>query len=155
MSTNTIDTEKATTPETGAPKPKGKGTGREESQARKEGGPGQEAGGQTDSGSYQQKGRSDRAAEAGQDYGGPIVTVGGLVFIAATNHDRKFRAFDKTTGELLWETTLPLSGNATPITYQLAGRQYVVICATGGKGRDGKSGGIYVAFALPTDGGRP
>jgi len=84
-----------------------------------------------------------------ENYGGPMVTAGGLVFIAATNFDRKFRAFDKATGQLLWETTLPLSGNATPITYQLDGRQYVAICATGGKGRDGKSGGIYVAFALP------
>jgi quinoprotein glucose dehydrogenase len=85
-----------------------------------------------------------------ENYGGPIVTAGGLVFIAATNFDRKFRAFDKATGKLLWEATLPLGGNATPITYELAGKQYVVIYATGGKaGRDGASGGIYVAFALP------
>jgi quinoprotein glucose dehydrogenase len=84
-----------------------------------------------------------------ENYGGPIVTAGGLVFIAATNYDRKFRAFDKSTGKLLWETTLPFSGNATPITYQLGGRQYVVIYATGGKsGKWGGSGGIYVAFAL-------
>jgi quinoprotein glucose dehydrogenase len=85
-----------------------------------------------------------------ENYGGPIVTAGGLVFIAATNFDRKFRAFDKSTGQLLWETTLPFSGNATPITYQLAGRQYVVIYANGGKaGRTGPSGGVYVAYALP------
>jgi quinoprotein glucose dehydrogenase len=85
-----------------------------------------------------------------ENYGGPIVTAGGLVFIAATNFDRKFRAFDKATGKLLWETTLPFSGNATPITYETGGRQYVVIYATGGKaGRGGPSGGIYVAFALP------
>ena len=85
-----------------------------------------------------------------ENYGGPIVTAGGLVFIAATNFDKKFRAFDKRTGRLLWETTLPLSGNATPITYELGGRQYVVIYATGGKaGREKPSGGIYVAFALP------
>jgi quinoprotein glucose dehydrogenase len=85
-----------------------------------------------------------------ENYGGPVVTAGGLVFIAATNFDRKFRAFDKATGKLLWETTLPLSGNATPITYMMNGRQYVVIYATGGKsGRaGGASGGIYVAFAL-------
>jgi quinoprotein glucose dehydrogenase len=83
-----------------------------------------------------------------ENYGGPIVTAGGLVFIGATNFDKKFRAFDKATGAILWETTLPLSGNATPITYELNGRQYVVIYATGGKsGRE--SGGIYVAFALP------
>jgi len=84
-----------------------------------------------------------------ENYGGPIVTAGGLVFIAATNYDRKFRAFDKATGKLLWETTLPMSGNATPITYELGGKQYVVIYATGGKsGKWGPSGGVYVAFSL-------
>jgi hypothetical protein len=50
------------------------------------------------------------------NYGGPIVTAGGLVFMAATNFDRKFRAFDKKTGKLLWEATLPFPGNATPAT---------------------------------------
>ena len=90
-----------------------------------------------------------------ENYGGPIVTAGGLVFIAATNFDRKFRAFDKQTGKLLWETTLPMSGNATPITYEAGGKQYVVIYATGGKaGRYGPSGGIYVAYALSSNGGR-
>jgi quinoprotein glucose dehydrogenase len=85
-----------------------------------------------------------------ENYGGPIVTAGGLVFIGATNFDRKFRAFDKRTGQLLWESTLPMAGNATPITYELGGRQYVVICATGGKGgRGAPSGAVYVAFALP------
>ena len=85
-----------------------------------------------------------------ENYGGPIVTAGGLVFIGATNFDRKFRAFDKLTGKLLWETTLPMAGNATPATYQVGGRQYVVIYATGGKGRrEDPKGGIYVAFALP------
>jgi quinoprotein glucose dehydrogenase len=83
-----------------------------------------------------------------ENYGGPIVTAGGLVFIGATNHDRKFHAFDKATGELLWETTLPFSGNATPATYEVDGRQFVVIAAGGGKSR-GPSGGAYVAFALP------
>jgi quinoprotein glucose dehydrogenase len=84
-----------------------------------------------------------------ENYGGPVVTAGGLVFIAATNYDRKFRAFDKTTGKLLWETTLPMAGNATPITYELGGKQYVVIYATGGKsGKWGPSGGVYMAFAL-------
>ena len=85
-----------------------------------------------------------------ENYGGPIVTAGGLLFIAATNFDRQIRAFDKATGRLLWQATLPLAGNATPITYQVRGRQYVVICATGGKaGNDRPSGAIYVAFALP------
>jgi quinoprotein glucose dehydrogenase len=85
-----------------------------------------------------------------ENYGGPIVTAGGLVFIGATNFDRKFRAFDKSTGKLLWETTLPMAGNATPATYETGGRQFVVICATGGKGRkQDPKGGIYVAFAIP------
>lgn len=84
-----------------------------------------------------------------ENYGGPIVTAGGLVFIGATNHDRKFRAFDKATGALLWETTLPSSGNATPSVYEVNGRQFVVIAAGGGKSQQGGPGGVYVAFALP------
>jgi quinoprotein glucose dehydrogenase len=85
-----------------------------------------------------------------ENYGGPIVTAGGLVFIAATNFDHKFRAFDKSTGALLWEDVLPFSGNATPITYELNGRQYVVIYANGGKApRGSPTGAAYVAYALP------
>ena len=84
-----------------------------------------------------------------ENYGGPIVTAGGLVFIGATNYDKKFRAFDKATGNLLWETTLPFAGNATPATYAVNGRQYVVIAAGGGKDLKSASGGVYVAFALP------
>jgi quinoprotein glucose dehydrogenase len=84
-----------------------------------------------------------------ENYGGPIVTAGGLVFIGATNFDRKFRAFDKSTGQLLWETTLPFAGNATPATYEVNGRQFVVIAAGGGKDSQHPSGGVYVAFALP------
>ena len=83
-----------------------------------------------------------------ENYGGPVVTAGGLLFIAATNHDRKFHAFDKATGDLLWETTLPAAGNATPATYQVNGRQFVVVAAGGGKS-GAPSGGSYVAFALP------
>jgi quinoprotein glucose dehydrogenase len=98
------------------------------------------------------KGMRDTGTE---NYGGPIVTAGGVLFIGATNFDRKFRAFDKATGKLLWETTLPFSGNATPATYQIAGRQFIVIAAGGGKGRRGEaSGGAYVAFALPAKNGR-
>lgn len=85
-----------------------------------------------------------------ENYGGPIVTAGGLVFIAATNYDKKIRAFDKDTGKLLWEATLPYSGNATPATYMVNGRQYVVIAATGAKGdRESGTRGLFVAFALP------
>jgi quinoprotein glucose dehydrogenase len=86
-----------------------------------------------------------------ENYGGAIVTAGGLVFIAATNHDRKVRAFDKATGALLWEATMPSSGNATPATYEVNGRQYLVVAAGGGKSRSGGPGGVYVAFALPRD----
>jgi len=82
-----------------------------------------------------------------EQYGGPIVTAGGLVFIAATQ-DEKFRAFDKLTGKLLWQTTLPAAGYATPATYSVHGKQYVVIAAGGGK-LGTKSGDAYVAFALP------
>ena len=82
------------------------------------------------------------------NYGGPLVTAGGVLFIAATNFDRKFRAFDKTTGAQLWETTLPAAGNATPATYTVSGRQYVVIVCGGGK-NGAPSGSAIVAFALP------
>jgi quinoprotein glucose dehydrogenase len=90
-----------------------------------------------------------------QNYGGPVVTAGGLLFIAATNYDSKIRAFDKSSGELLWEATLPFSGNATPATYSINGRQYVVIAAGGGRDFKGKSGGVYVAFALPEESASP
>ncbi|MGB2637317.1 MAG: PQQ-binding-like beta-propeller repeat protein, partial [Candidatus Acidiferrum sp.] len=84
-----------------------------------------------------------------ENYGGPVVTAGGLLFIGASDFDRKLRAFDKATGELLWEATLPFAGNATPATYAVNGRQYVVIAAGGGKDLKSPSGGVYVAFALP------
>ncbi len=82
-----------------------------------------------------------------ENYGGPVVTAGGVVFIGATNYDAKFRAFDKATGELLWETTLPAAGNATPATYEVDGRQFVVIATSSGKSRT-QAPARYVAFAL-------
>jgi quinoprotein glucose dehydrogenase len=93
------------------------------------------------------KGMADTGSE---NIGGPVVTAGGLLFIAATNFDHKIRAFDKTTGKLLWEAALPFAGNATPATYEVHGRQFVVI-ATGGNylNTRGPLGGVYVAFALP------
>jgi quinoprotein glucose dehydrogenase len=84
-----------------------------------------------------------------ESYGGPIVTAGGLVFIGATCFDKKFRAFNSSTGELLWESLLPFSGTATPATYEVNGRQFVVISAGGGRDPKSPSGGVYVAFALP------
>jgi len=85
-----------------------------------------------------------------ENYGGPVVTAGGLLFIGATQ-DEKFRAFDKATGELLWQTDLPAGGYATPSVYEVDGRQYIVIAAGGGK-MGTKSGDTYVAFALPPEG---
>jgi quinoprotein glucose dehydrogenase len=84
-----------------------------------------------------------------ENYGGPLVTAGGLLFIGASIHDRRFRAFDKLDGKLLWEAALPFSADATPITYQVDGRQYVAIFASGGKERGGSGGGVYLAYALP------
>ena len=99
-------------------------------------------------------GEYPKLAEAGvrntgsDNYGGPVVTENGLLFIGATTYDRKFHAFDKRTGALLWEATLPASGNATPSLYMLNGKEYVVIACGGGK-NGAPSGGSIVAFALP------
>lgn len=82
-----------------------------------------------------------------ENYGGPVVTAGGLLFIAASK-DGKLRAFNKRTGKLLWETDLPAPGFATPSVYSVAGKQYIVIACGGGK-LNTKSGDAYVAFALP------
>jgi quinoprotein glucose dehydrogenase len=82
-----------------------------------------------------------------ENYGGAVVTASGLLFIAATK-DGKFRVFDKKTGKILWETTLPAAGFATPSTYQINGKQYVV-SACGGTKLGTKKGNQYVAFALP------
>jgi quinoprotein glucose dehydrogenase len=81
------------------------------------------------------------------NYGGPVVTAGGLVFIAATL-DEMIRAFDRKTGRILWEAKLPAAGYATPSTYMIDGRQYIVIACGGGK-LGTKSDDAYVAFALP------
>ncbi len=87
-------------------------------------------------------------APTGTDnYGGPLVTGGGLVVIAASR-DEKIRAFDKDTGKILWEAPLPAAGYASPSTYVVNNRQYIVIACGGGKLKT-KSGDRYVAFALP------
>lgn len=80
------------------------------------------------------------------NYGGPVVTASGLVFIAATM-DQQIRAFDKKTGKVVWVHSLPFGGFATPVTYEVNGRQYIAIACGGGRG--GKTGSLYVAFALP------
>ncbi len=81
-----------------------------------------------------------------ENYGGPVVTAGGLVFIASTL-DERIRAFDKNTGEELWTADLPAAGYATPAVYAVNGKQYVVIACGGGK-LNTKSGDSYVAFSL-------
>jgi quinoprotein glucose dehydrogenase len=83
-----------------------------------------------------------------ENYGGGIVTANGLFIIAATSYDKKMHIFDKATGDLLWETTLPFAGNATPAIYQVDGREFIVIGCGGGKSK-APTGGTYVAFALP------
>ena len=82
-----------------------------------------------------------------ENYGGPVVTAGGLVFIAASK-DGKIRAFDKRNGKLLWEAKLPAPGFATPSVYEMDGKEYLVIACGGGK-LGTQSGDSYVAFALP------
>jgi len=82
-----------------------------------------------------------------ENYGGPVVTAGNVLFIAATE-DSMFRAFDKRTGEILWETQLPASAFATPSTYTVNGKQFVVVACGGSKGGT-PAGDSYVAFALP------
>jgi quinoprotein glucose dehydrogenase len=84
-----------------------------------------------------------------ENYGGPVVTAGGLVFIGATIFDKKLRAFDAATGRLLWETQLPFAGTATPATYMVGGRQYLVIESNNARDRKAPQGMSYVAFALP------
>ena len=83
-----------------------------------------------------------------QNYGGSVATAGGLLFIGATLFDNKLHAYDKRTGELLWETVLPAAAASSPAVYEAGGKQFVLIGAGGGK-FGGRSGGTYHAFALP------
>jgi quinoprotein glucose dehydrogenase len=82
-----------------------------------------------------------------ENYGGPIVTAGGLIFIAASK-DEHIRAFDRKTGKEVWKYKLPAGGYATPSTFEVDGKQYLVIACGGGK-MGTKSGDSYVAFGLP------
>ncbi|MEA2735459.1 MAG: quinoprotein glucose dehydrogenase [Humisphaera sp.] len=91
-----------------------------------------------------------------ENFGGPLVTAGGIVFCAGTR-DLKIRAFDSSTGEELWSAKLPFGGFAPPAVYEVNGKQYVVIAATGGgklsvpplPGATPEVGDAYVAFTLP------
>jgi quinoprotein glucose dehydrogenase len=84
-----------------------------------------------------------------ENYGGGVVTAGGVLFIGATLFDNKFHAFDKSNGKLLWEATLPAAGNATPAIYEAGGREFVVIAAGGIHNKKGKPSTSYIAFSLP------
>lgn len=98
-------------------------------------------------GEYEQLTREGIPATGTRNYGGPVVTAGGLLIIAASS-DAKLRIFDKSTGELLWQYQLPAAGYATPSTYETGGRQYIVITCSGGK-LGTVSGDRYIAFSLP------
>ncbi len=84
-----------------------------------------------------------------ENYGGPVVTAGGVLFIAATVIDKKIRAYDKRDGKLLWEYVLPFPANVTPAVYEIDGREYLVVASGGGREPKLPTGGVYVAFALP------
>ena len=84
-----------------------------------------------------------------ENYGGPIVTAGGLVFIGATIYDHTFRAFNAQSGELLWSADLPYAGVATPATYLANGKQFVVIASSNARNPKAPQGAAYVAFSLP------
>jgi quinoprotein glucose dehydrogenase len=98
-------------------------------------------------GEYQALTKKGVAPTGTDNYGGPLVSAGGLLFIAASK-DEQFRAFDKHTGQILWSATLPAAGYASPSTYAVHGKQYVVIACGGGK-LNTKSGDQFVAFSLP------
>lgn len=100
-------------------------------------------------GEYPELAAAGKKNTGSENYGGPLVTAGGVLFIGASIFDKKFRAFDKATGELLYAAELPFAGNATPVTYEVNNCQHVVIAAGGGKNLKSPTGGVYVAFALP------
>jgi quinoprotein glucose dehydrogenase len=100
-------------------------------------------------GSYPELVAAGMADTGTENYGGPILTAGGVLFIGATLFDHKLHAFDPKNGKLLWEGDLPFAGNATPSTYMIDGKQYIVIATSGSRNPKGSQGAAYVAFALP------
>jgi quinoprotein glucose dehydrogenase len=100
-------------------------------------------------GEYPELAAKGMANTGTENYGGPLVTAGGLVIISATNFDRRIRAFNSATGKLLWSGELPYSGDATPATYMIDGKQYIVIATSGARNGKEPQGAAYVAFALP------
>jgi glucose dehydrogenase len=99
-------------------------------------------------GAYPELARQGITNTGTENYGGPVVTAGGLLFIGATVYDRKFHAFDTRNGKLLWQYELPFAGMATPSTYMIDGRQYVVTVSSGGRDPKSPVGGSYIAFAV-------
>jgi glucose dehydrogenase len=100
-------------------------------------------------GEYPALAKQGLANTGSENYGGPVVTAGGVLFIGATVYDHTIRAFDTATGKLLWHADLPFAGVATPATYMIDGRQYVVIATSNARTPNEPQGGIYLAFALP------
>jgi len=99
-------------------------------------------------GEYEELKRQGLPRTGTENFGGPTVTAGGLVFCAGTR-DEKIRAFDKDSGDELWSAKLPWGGYAPPTVYQVNGREFIVIAATGGGKLGTATGDAYVAFALP------
>ena len=98
-------------------------------------------------GEYEELKQKNIPATGTENYGAPVVTAGGLIFIAAAK-DGKLRAFNKRNGQLLWEYNLPAPGFATPAIYTFNNKQYIVIACGGGK-LNSLSGDSYLAFCLP------
>lgn len=100
-------------------------------------------------GEYPALAQAGVAPTGSENYGGPIITANGLLFIGATVYDHQLRAFDASSGKVLWSATLPQGGVATPITYMAAGRQFVVIATSNARDPKSPPGSGYSAFALP------
>jgi quinoprotein glucose dehydrogenase len=100
-------------------------------------------------GEYPQLAAKDMKNTGTENYGGPVATAGRIVIIAATSFDRTIRAFHSSSGKLLWQAKLPYDGVATPATYMVDGKQYVVIGTCGARDPTGPQGAAYVAFTLP------
>jgi len=99
-------------------------------------------------GNYDELSKDGQPETGTENFGGPTVTAGGVVFCSGTK-DSMIRAFDADTGKVLWSAKLPWAGCAPPSVYQANGREYVVIAATGGGKIEAPTGDAYVAFALP------
>lgn len=100
-------------------------------------------------GNYPELAARGLADTGSENYGGPLATGGGLLFIGATVYDHRLRAFDRQSGQVLWEHELPYAGTATPASYSVDGRQFVVISTSNARNPRAPQGSAYVAFALP------